>query len=256
VQASRPVRVIFNLTGKTAKYLLSEGKAPLPFKPADIILALDPYFPQADAEQLTGVIAALVEIGYHQFMVNNLGHFSLLREFRSELLVIAGPWLYTFNAWALSFILSLGVDGIVSPLENNRQNLERTLSQTNQQSLRSMIFVPVFAWPPLFHIRADLGKVYDFKSFNDSREENFSLVCDHANSIVIPEKPFSITDKIPFLKEAGLRHLIIDLSGQQLRKRDYKDLMRAVDTCTPLPRISRFNWKDGFFISEQTTDNK
>ncbi|MDR0495037.1 MAG: hypothetical protein LBG95_05350, partial [Treponema sp.] len=48
-------------------------------------------------------------------------------DFRPELRLIAGPWLYTLNSWALSYIVSLGVGGIISPLENNRQNLERSV---------------------------------------------------------------------------------------------------------------------------------
>jgi putative protease len=190
-------------------------------------------------------------------VINNLGHISLFRDFRQdlqlqELQLIAGPWLYMFNTWALSFIMSMGIiDGFVSPPENNRQNLERTLGQENlPRRLREFVFVPVFAWPVLFRIRADLGKVYGFKSFQDSRGELFSLCSEREETLVIPERPFSITDKIPFLKEAGFRRFIIDLSGPALKKKAYKDLMRSVESGVPLPDISRFNWKDGFYTNE------
>jgi putative protease len=246
VQSSRPAKVILSLNRKTIKHLLGEGNQPLPFKPAEIILALDPFFPQSTAEEYAGLIPQLIDNGYRQFVVNNLGHFSLFRDVRTNVQLIAGPWLYTFNTWALSYIMSLGVDGIIPPLENNRQNMERTIG-TDSRQLRSIIFVPVFAWPPLFRIRADLGRTYDFKTFSDNRDENFSLVCESDGSLVIPEKPFSISDKIPFLKEAGFRHFVIDLSGPPLKKNNYKDLMRTVDNGAPLPRISRFNWKNGFY---------
>jgi U32 family peptidase len=253
IQSSRPARVMLTLTRKTIDYLLEEDKPPLPFKPADIILILKPFFPQTAAQELADVIPSLVDRGYRQFMVNNLGHFSLFRDIRSEVKLIAGPWLYTFNAWALSYVLSLGVDGFVSPLENNRQNWERTIDAGNRQTLRSLAFVPVFIWPPLFNIRANLGTLYDFNTFSDNRGENFSLACSPEGSTVFPEKPFSITDKIPFLKEAGFRRFIIDVAGncRPLKKTDYKDLMRAIDDSTPLPRISRFNWKNGFFSTEK-----
>jgi putative protease len=156
-----------------------------------------------------------------------------------------------FNTWALSFITSLGVDGFISPLENNRQNLERTLGQENIRRLREFVFVPVFAWPCLFRIRADLGKVYGFKSFQDSRGELFTIHSEREETIVIPERPFSITDKIPFLQEAGFRRFIIDLSGHAVKKKAYKDLMRSVNSGAPLPDISRFNWKDGFYNKEK-----
>jgi putative protease len=238
---------MLSLTRKTAHYLLGEGKPPLPFKPGEIIVVLDPFFPQDTAENQSGIIYPLVEKGYRQFVVNNPGHLSLFRDFRPEVLLIAGPWLYTFNAWALSFIASLGVNAFVSPLENNRQNLERTIGAEKRKSLRSMFFVPVFAWPPLFHIRSNLGPIYDFNSFFDNRDEYFSLVCENDGSLVFPKKPFSITDKIPFLKEAGFSRFIVDLCGPPLKKTDYKDLMHAIDDGTPLPRISRKKKKNGFF---------
>jgi putative protease len=250
VQSSRPAKVILSLNRKTLNYLLKEGSPPLPFRPAEIILALEPFFPQTAEEELNDIIDPLIDKGYRQFVVNNLGHFSLFRDVRTKVQLIAGPWLYTFNTWALSYIVSLGVEGVIPPLENNRQNLERTIG-TDSRQLRSIIFVPVFAWPPLFRMRADLGRLYDFKAFSDNRDENFSLLCESDGSQIIPENPFSITDKIPFLKEAGFRHFVIDLSGPPLKKGNYKDLMRAVDNGTPLPRITRFNWKNGFYQKEE-----
>jgi U32 family peptidase len=256
VQSSRPAKVMLNLNRKNASYILSDDKEPLPFRPGDTILVLNPYFPQAAADQMADDIVQLADLGYRQFVINNLGHFSLFRDFRQEphlreLQLIAGPWLYMFNTWALSFIASLGVDAFISPLENNRQNLERTLGLEKLKHLREFVFVPVFAWPPLFRIRADLGKVYNFKSFQDNRGELFTLLRDREETLVIPERPFSITDKIPFLKEAGFRRFIIDLSGPALKKKAYKDLMRSAENGVPLPDISRFNWKDGFFTNEQ-----
>ncbi|MDR2575294.1 MAG: U32 family peptidase [Treponema sp.] len=263
VQSSRPVKVMLNLSRKNSAYILAEDKDPLPFRPADTVLVLNPYFPQAAADPMATDINQLVERGYRQFVINNPGHFSLFRDFRAEIQLIAGPWLYMFNTWALSFIASLGVDGFVSPYENNRQNLERTLDREKlprllARHLREFVFVPVFAWPVLFRIRADLGKVYSFKSFQDSRGELFTLCREQEETLVIPERPFSITDKIPFLKEAGFRRFIIDLSGPVLKKKAYKDLMRSIETGVPLPDISRFNWKDGFYTgsSEQVAGSK
>ena len=164
-----------------------------------------------------------------------------------------------FNSWSLSFAASLGVDGFVSPLENNRQNLERTIRESRggenrsgkrrhgTSALQSKFFITVFAWPPLFNIKADLGQILDFDSFADNKGEEFFLVTGKEGSRVYPEKYFSIIDKIPFLKEAGFGRFIIDLSGRAVKKHDYRDLMRAVNDGAPLPHSGRFNWKDGFY---------
>jgi putative protease len=191
---------------------------------------------------LSEEIPRLIDRGCREFVVNNPGHFSLFRD-AGEVRLIAGPYLYAFNRWAAAFITGLGADTLVSPLENNRQNWERTL----EPNRRSLGVLTVFAYPALFRIRADLGQTYDFGSFQDSRDEQFRLICDRDGSRVYPEKPFSIIDKIPFLQEAGFRRFILDFSGPPLKKKDYKDIMNAVKNTSPLPNAVRFNWKDGFY---------
>jgi putative protease len=266
VQSSRPQKVMLSLSRKNAKYLLDEDKPPLPFKPDEVILTLDPWFPQEIAGYENGKaqeeIEQLIEKGYTQYVLNNPGHFSLFKGFE-KVKLIAGPWLYTFNSWALSFVSSFGTDGFISPLENNRQNLERTLgikSRSGEKksgkkdgkklhnTLQSKYFITVFNWPPLFNIRADMSAVINFDSFTDNKDEAFSLATSPEGSRVYPQKPFSIIDKIQFLKEAGFARFIIDLSGPVvLKKSSYRDLMRAVKESAPLPHASRFNWKDGFY---------
>ena len=263
VQSSRPQRVMLALSGKNAKYLLDDNKPPLPFKPAEIILTLDPWFPQDIAKYENGITAEeirlLIEKGYVQYVLNNPGHFSLFRDY-DNVKLIAGPWLYMFNSWALSFVSSLGADGFVSPLENNRQNLERTLGiesrnngkkegkkRRNNSVLHSKFFITVFAWPPLFNIRANLRPILDFDLFADNTDEEFLLETSPEGSRVYPKKYFSIIDKIPFLKEAGFGRFIIDPSGQALKKSNYRDLTRSINENAPLPNSSRFNWKDGFY---------
>ncbi|MCL2802159.1 MAG: U32 family peptidase [Treponema sp.] len=254
VQSSRPKRVILTLSRKNAKYLLA-GKEPLPFKPAEIILSLNPFFPQDTSQIMLNEIEELTKKGYLQYIVNNPGQFSLFRG-KEKTQLIAGPFLYTFNSWSLSFVSGFGTDGFVSPLENNRQNLERTCSEVSraagvQKSLRKKFFITVFAYPPLFTIRENLTSVLGFNAFADNKDEAFSLDSGYEGSFVYPKKHFSIIDKIPFLKEAGFGRFIVDLSGSQLKKTNYKDLMRAINenngNIRPLPNSSRFNWKDGFY---------
>ena len=278
VQSSRPRKVMLSFSKKNAKYLLADDKPPLPFKPSEIILLLDPWFPQSAAgnetENIEKDIEQLTAKGYLNYTLNNPGHFSLFRD-HGKARLIAGPWLYIFNSWSLSFISSLtaagsrGVDAFISPLENNRQNLERTLGVKSKSgdeeksrrgrkdrvqissALHSKFFITVFAWPPLFNIRADLGRVYDFNAFSDNRGESFRFAADTEGARVIPQKYFSIVDKIPYLKEAGFGRFIVDLRGPALKKSNYRDLMRTVSAesgnIQPLPNSGRFNWKDGFY---------
>jgi putative protease len=241
------MRVMLGYNRRTAAYLLGDKSPPLPFTPGEIILVLDPYFPQALDPVLAEEIPRLIALGYCRFVVNNPGHLSYFRNRVPPVSLIAGPYLYAFNRWAASFISSLGLDALVSPLENNRKNWERTISPDR----RSAAFITVFAYPALFRIRADLSPVYDFENFRDSRDEQFRLISNSDGSLVVPEKPFSIVDKIPFLRESGFGRFILDFSGPPLRKKDYKDIMAAARNAVPLPNSERFNWKDGFYTTAE-----
>jgi len=272
LQSSRPERVILSLSRKNARFLLagnskSGAQKPLPFKASEIILSLDPWFPQTvskqtdtdsgskeqvsgyENEEIADEIKKLSERGYNQYIINNLGHFSLFREMEN-IKLIAGPWFYIFNTWSLSFAANMGADGFISPFENNRQNLERTLS--SEKNLRKKFFITVFSWPQLLNIRADLSSILKFNSFSDNTDETFFLDAGNEGTKVYQKKYFSIIDKIPFLKEAGFGRFIIDFSGPVLKKSDYKDLMKSINgnagsAIQPLPHSSRFNWKNGFF---------
>jgi putative protease len=238
-QAVRPVKAILHYRRGLAARLLDAE--PLPFPKADLILSLDPYFPQADDAVLAAELKDLAEAGYRNYIVNNLGHLACLRG--SGARMIAGPYLYTFNTYAFDFVRSLGLGQAVTPLENNRQNLERSI----EPKARRDVFVTAFAYPALFRIRADLTPLYAFDYFTDGRGDTFRLVAGRDGSLVLPDQPFSIVDKLPFLREAGFTKFILDFSGPPIRKRDYKDVMDAAAEGRPLINTTRFNWKDGFF---------
>ena len=253
LQSSRPVKIILPMSQNLVKRLCREQT--LPFPARDVIFFLDPFFPQGKTERLEEELPVLMEKGYTRFIVNNLGHFSLFKQ-KPMTALIAGPWLYTLNAWAYNFISRCGAEYNVSPLENNRQNLEKTFPETDfsQRELRSRVFITVFARPSLFRIRKNLAALYGFENFKDSRGESFrltpaagSLESDSFGSLVYPQEPFSIIDKIPFLREAGFSRFILDFSDRPLKKIDYRDIMEALNRGLPLPGVSRFNWKDGFF---------
>ncbi|MDR0403769.1 MAG: U32 family peptidase [Treponema sp.] len=278
LQSIRPAGAIVPLNRKSARQLLDES---LPFKPGELLPSLDPFFPQSLEDFYSEVLPALVEKGYRTFILNNPGHFSFFGapkpkrpdsgggsprstsgsprsggaaprsaggEAGDAPLLIAGPWLYTFNSSAGLFVRNLGAACVVSPFENNRQNLEKTWPAG-----RDRVFVTLFSRPSLFRIRPDLGPVYRFREFSGGKDENFFLVTDSSEqgaseTLVVPEKPFSIVDKKPFLEKSGFRRFILDFSGfSSLKKHEYRNVMTAALEGRPLAGTLRFNWKNGFF---------
>jgi len=247
LQSSRPVKAILLYRRKLAKLLLQPG---IPFPPKDIIISLDPFFPQEQANELEEEISVLMENGFRHFIVNNLGHFSFFRQ-QPDAVLVAGPWLYAFNAWAWNFINRSGADYCVSPLENNRQNLEKTFLRESGAALsRSKVFITIFSRPRLFHLRRDLKALYQFENFAGGKNEAFRLVSSPSSgSLVYPWDYFSIADKTPFLREAGFSRFILDFSSSPLKKGEYRDIMESVNRGIPIPGTNRFNWKNGFYQS-------
>jgi len=249
LQSVKPVRAMLAYTRATAQAILERGD-PLPFSKNELIFVLDPYYPESIDSVLSNEIPQLLTLGYRQFVVNNLAHLSLFRGTDAKL--IAGPYLYIFNSWSFAQIHEQGLLYKVSPLENNRQNLERTVSE----EWRPFTFVPLFAYPALFRIRADLSSMYQFQYFSDGKDETFRLLSSSEGSVVLPEQPFSIVDKESFLKEAGFRRFILDFSGPPLKKVDYKDVMAALKAGKSLSNTTRFNWKDGFYSNPEEVSKR
>jgi putative protease len=247
-QSVKPKALILSASARNIKLLLNERK-PLPFKAADTILSLPPFFPEGEAAFYGAALDRLLEAGYSRYIINNLAHIPLLKNKNAA--IVCGSCLYTFNRFAVSFLSGHQLDFFISPLENNRQNLERTFAVNE----RGGVFVTVFAYPRLFRVRAalrDSGHLYDFSEFSDQRGEVFRLVHEGDSSSVIPARAFSIVDKIPFLKYSGFKRFIVDFSGLALRKADYRAVMKAADEASVLSGTSRFNWKDGFFQTGQS----
>ncbi|MDR0474701.1 MAG: U32 family peptidase [Treponema sp.] len=252
IQSIRPAKVMLNYRRRFLSRLLGIQKQPLPFTPQDIILVLDPFFPQSLEKELSEDIQALAGRGYCSYVVNNHGHFALFKDSKAG--IISGPWLYAFNQWALAFISKAygnasrkGTGYFISPLENNRQNLEKTLPL----EYRPLAFITVYSRPSLFRIRADLGAFCDFREFTDSLNEGFYLSTSPEGSYAYPEKPFYIGDKVPFLQKAGFRRFILDLSADPVKKQDYKALVDVVNAAQAVKGAGRFNWKNGFFTPKE-----
>ncbi len=248
-QALHPVRLIIEFTCDT-KYDLLNGKTVLPFSKKSIYISLDSYCPAAKEEKLAEEIDLLIEKGYYNFVVNNIAQIQILKG--KKVNVIAGPYLYTFNRWAVSFFENQNIGAFIMPYENSRKNLENTYDQ----NVRARVLVPVFAYPALFRMRFKLPSSYGFTYFTDKEDGSFKTVSSEDGSFVMPELPFSLLDKTELLSQSGFKRILVDFSKTKLSKGQIKNVTNSLFKKIPLPEVNRFNWKDGFYDPLQIEEYK
>ncbi|MBR1638251.1 MAG: U32 family peptidase [Treponema sp.] len=249
VQGLNPVRAIIEFNQETGYDLLNH-KTTLPFSKKQIYISLDPFCSAAQEDSLKESLNKLVADGYQQFVVNNLAHIQMLAGSGAKM--IAGPYLYTFNRWAVSFLENQDIGAFIMPYENSRRNLEATY----EENVRARVLVPVFAYPSLFRMRFKLPSSYDFTYFEDKEETVFKVNSTADGSFVMPEEPFCITDKVSHITASGFKRILIDFSKTKVSRSQIKAITSSMTKGQPLPGISRFNWKDGFYSPQQMEEYK
>ena len=249
VQGLNPVRAIVEYNSETSYDLLNH-KTVLPFSKKQLYISLDPFCSAAQEDKLRTELLQLVNDGFQNFVVNNIAHIQMLKQTSANM--IAGPYLYTFNRWAVSWLENLNIGAFISPYENSRKNLEATY----EENVRARVLVPIFAYPALFRMRFKMPKDYDFTFFADKEEKLFKLSSTRDGSFVMPEEPFSIVDKVKLLQTAGFKRLLVDFSKTKVTRSQIKAIMTSLMKAQPLQGVSRFNWKDGFYSPEKIEEYK
>ncbi|MBP3773513.1 MAG: U32 family peptidase [Treponema sp.] len=242
--SKNPVRVIIELNTETKNDLLVK-KVTLPLSKKQVIISLDPYCPASKEEQLASDLAQLIDEGYKTFIVNNIAHISMLRS--KGVNMIAGPYLYTFNRWAASWLENQQIGAFITPLENSWDNLKMTW----EENVRERVLVTAYAYPALFRMRFALPESYDFLYFKDKEETLFKVNSTVDGSVVMPEAPFSIVDKVEILNSDGFKRILLDFSRTKLSRQELKIVTSSMIKKQPIPETSRFNWKNGFYSLEK-----
>jgi len=238
--AEHPVRFILELNAQTRKSLI-EKKEALPVSKKQVFISLDPFCTPETQNSLEKDLEALQAAGFYQWVVNNPAHIHMLKSGKNTM--IAGPYLYTFNRWAVSWLENQNIDAFIMSHESSRKNLEAVFEGVQ----RSRLMVCLFSYPALFRMRFKLPESYDFSLFNDREGMSFRALSTPDGSFVMPADPFSIIDRVHVLKKSGFSRFLIDMSKTTVLRADIKAIMRAFHRGEPLPDTRRFNWKDGFY---------
>ncbi|EEV20652.1 peptidase, U32 family [Treponema vincentii ATCC 35580] len=254
ILADKPVRVIINLNEDTYPALSGQQSKqqvkPLPFPKREIFISLDPFVPQEQEPILTEQLEQLTAQGYTQFIVNNPAHISMLRNKKNFL--VAGPYLYTFNCWAVSWLQDNGICAYIPPAESSQANIETVFAP----ELRPQVLLPLFSYSVLFRMRFTLPKSYNFLYFSDKQGEAFRAFSTPSASFVLSDKPFSVVDRYHALQHHQFSRFLLDFSHTTVERRAYRFILQSLRSGTPLPDSVRFNWKEGFYDPQRVEELK
>lgn len=245
--SKKPTRVIINLNEDTESFLTNKQKS-IPFAKSACFISFDPFVGEKDLPKLEKNISCMLDYGYKNFIVNNPAHLSILRN--KKITLVAGPYLYLFNRFSVRWAEKNTLNNFICPLENSFENLEKTLSEY-PPNLKANVLINVFNYPALFRLRRPLPKSYNFNFVSDKKGDIYRLLSTPSQSFVLPEKPFSITEKIASLKKSGYNRFLLDFSQTSIQKADYKIIFDAALNSQALPDTSKFNWKEGFYDTEK-----
>lgn len=270
ILADKPVRVIINLNEDTYPALAGQQSKqqqsnqhqstqpqpntqqakPLPFSKREIFISLDPFVPQEQEPILAEQLEQLSAQGYTQFIVNNPAHISMLRNKKNFL--VAGPYLYTFNCWAVSWLQENGICAYIPPAESSQANIETVFAP----ELRPQVLLPLFSYSVLFRMRFTLPKNYNFLYFSDKQGEAFRAFSTPSASFVLSDKPFSVVDRYHALQHHQFSRFLLDFSHTTVERRAYRFILQSLRSGTPLPDSVRFNWKEGFYDPQRVEELK
>ena len=251
ILADKPIRVIINLNEDTYPGLdVEQQTKPLPFSKREIFISLDPFVPQEQEPILAEQLGRLTTQGYTQFIVNNPAHISMLRNKKNFL--VAGPYLYTFNCWAVSWLQENGIYAYIPPAESSQDNIETVFAP----ELRPQVLLPLFSYSVLFRMRFTLPKNYNFLYFSDKQGESFRAFSTPSASFVLSDKPFSVVDRYHALQHHQFSRFLLDFSHTSVERRAYRFILQLLRSGTPLPDSVRFNWKEGFYDPQRVEELK
>lgn len=247
----RPTKLIVNLNEETKKsienYEMQKGINP--FSKKDTIISLDPFLAEGTLKETENTLVFLIESGYFSFVLNNLAQLKILKEIREKLKctrlnLIAGPYLYTFNRYAIKFLEEMEITKIISPIENSYDNIENCYKN---KGARQNVLLTIFAYPALFRISSPLPSSYNFFYIKDKEKMIFKAFSTPSQSFVLPEKPFSITHRVGHLRKNGFEHFLLDFSHTAINAKEYRFILNAFNKEIYIEDTSYFNWKEGFY---------
>ncbi len=224
-------RIIVRLSARDFDRFFSDSRL---VRNRNRIVAALPYFiPEDDIEMWRGVIEKLESAGICEWMVSQIGHRLL---FSRDAVVYADQSVWTINTAAQHTLADAGFSFFVNSFEDDYLNMKSAVSPDG--------ILPIFAYVPLFISRVHFA-VKHGSHVKDNRGQGFMVEASDGLYYTVGEQPYCLTHRLDKMREAGVRHFMIDLSFCSPDRNSLNEILAAADSGTKVPGTVMFNHKAG-----------
>ncbi len=182
-------------------------------------------------------IRQLIQAGFRQFRLNNLGHFPLFDD-QQGLQLYSGFRLFSLNSQAISAWAGLGIGEAELYIEDDRANLADLLS--HQLPLPTAL--TVYASVPLLVSRIAIRNVRSDHPVRSDRDDAYRVQQRQGLTWLSSETDFSFIANMAELENFGCHNFIVDLSHLGPFSPAGKKVLDAVRRGADPPETSKFNY--------------
>jgi len=192
---------------------------------------LPKFIAEKDLTFYREALSRLVLAGFKSFFVSHLSQTMLLPK---GTCFSTNENVYTFNDAAIRMLKNEGANYTIYPLEDDIVNLAKG---TNRDGI-----VPVYFFPHLFYSRMPV-KLEKETTFTDKNGEEFRKIVANGITIVIPQKPVSLTLYKNKLERYGFNRFLIDLSNTNTSNTEFQTILQRFRNSESISGTTIFNFK-------------
>lgn len=185
-------------------------------------------------------VALLVEAGFRQFRLNNLGHFELFAGL-DDLHLLSSYRLFSLNSQAILAWKELGIGEVGLYLEDDRDNLSDLLRRDTGIAVN----LTVYARVPLITSRIRIKGVRHDRHMVSDRGEKYSVDERSGLTVLSSETDFSLLGHLQELQRLGASQFVLELDHCGAFSPRGKDVLAAFKSDRPVSGTTRFNYEMG-----------
>lgn len=193
-----------------------------------------------DWSDTRNAIRQLIQAGFHNFRLNNLGHFPFF-DGQQEVRLFSSFRLFSLNSQAISAWAELGISEAELYIEDDRANLSELLSR----DLPLPTALTVYGSVPLLVSRIAIKNVRSDNPVLSDRDDAYRVQQRHGLTWLNSETDFSFIANMNELQAFGCGNFIVDLSHLGPFSARGKQVLEAVRRGADPADTSKFNYQMG-----------